>query len=226
MPEEASNPLSPYQQAREQALKTSASVLSASSALWSAKKPPTVIEGVDDLLKVADWILGDDRPIIAIPRGAFRITPENAPSLFEMLGRTLPDCGHEDCPIHAPAREAKDLDPDDAKSSFDPEPVGEWKDAGTTGVDPGDPTGFKSGEELSEAVTEELDRVILGNDNITPPVDLASVAPGQVFVHNNERWIATQGLGGTKYWARLPDEETAPATQTDDEDDEDDFDDL
>lgn len=123
------SPLSPYQQARAEALRTAAGVLSSSSGfmLGPTKNPPG---NVDDLLRTSDWILGGDRPAFELPfapedlKGVgVKIDPENLPSLFELLGRISEDCGHPDCPIHAPTREAKDLDPENAKSSFDDGPA-------------------------------------------------------------------------------------------------------
>lgn len=173
------SPLSPYQQARAEALKTGASVLSASQALWNVKKPPVEITGVDDLLKVADWILGNDRPEIPMPPsrsqveealrragfapvgGVFEIKPEDLPSVFQTLGEVTEDCGHPNCPIHAPTREARDLDPDDARSSFDNadgegrmEPPIDFMNMEQTGM--AEASDFEGGE--TDAANEREDR--------------------------------------------------------------------
>lgn len=127
------SPLLPHQQARAEALRVAAGVLQSASGFLVAqtKNPP---KNVDELLMTADWVLGPEEDARGdVLKQALRnlgfieLNPDEVPSVFEALGRASEDCGHPNCPIHAPTREARDLNPDDARSSFD-EPVNPFVD--------------------------------------------------------------------------------------------------
>lgn len=110
--------MSPYQQARADALRVAASVLSASSGIFASKTPP---KDGSTLLQVADWVLGEDRPDAALDAlrtaaasgQVLEVRPQDVPSIFETLAKQWPDCGAEDCPIHTPSRGVQNVKPED-----------------------------------------------------------------------------------------------------------------
>lgn len=184
------SPLSPYQQAREKALQSAAAVLSASSGFMIAqtKNPP---KSIDDLLRTADWILGSDRPELPpafaspfdLQGVGVKIDPENLPALFEALGRISEDCGHPDCPIHAPTREAQDLKPEDAVSSFD------------------DPVDFDNMEQTGMAEASDFEGGEA--DAGYPPRSSANDYPiGHRLYHQGHPWKVAERPDGGKKWER------------------------
>jgi hypothetical protein len=83
---------------------------------------------VDDLTKLAEWILGPEQERADHPArmfgqqmGVLEVQPEDIPGFLAHLAGVVPYCENPNCFIHGPANAAKDLDPDDAKSEWDVE---------------------------------------------------------------------------------------------------------
>lgn len=164
--------MNPLQRARAESLQIAGQVLAnTKNILGGGKTFPAPIEGITDLLSVAEWIYGDPAADVTALDGFFpakvlrgdgdsgmqvlEITPDKLPTLFEALSRMYPDCEHPDCPIHGPARAAKDLNPDDAKS--------EWEQHGSNPdreVDPRDLSGgwADSEDAKPDAAEEDTER--------------------------------------------------------------------
>lgn len=117
------------QEQRAEAVHVARDVLMSSTGIFGGRTVPSE-RGVQDLLTLAEYIIGDpekDIPLREVTGQGFPIPAEVLPDILQKLAEGTPDCGHPECPIHAPRREAQDADPQDAKSSFD-----DWK-ANTTG---------------------------------------------------------------------------------------------
>lgn len=115
------NALNVHQEARAEALHVARNVL-VNTALFNKAVPEG--RGIQDLLTLAEYIIGDKDEVSStrVHRSvgwSFPIPEGALPGVFSALGDVLPDCDHPDCPIHGPRREAQDLNPEDAKSSFD-----------------------------------------------------------------------------------------------------------
>lgn len=128
MPEMLPTALTPHQQGRVEAMTAAKNVLSNSQLFGRAALDSA--RGIEDLLILAEWILDDEPkrtpPFATLGSGGVVIplTSTNLLSAMTEAAEKLPDCGNPNCPIHTPKREAENLDPEDAKSSFDP-PLGE-----------------------------------------------------------------------------------------------------
>lgn len=129
--------LSPRQRGRAAALAIARDVLSSSQLFGKSALDGS--RGIDDLLVLAEWILDDQRPVslkefIERATGGVVVEAKDPADLLSKIGDRLPDCGNPDCPAHGPKREAQDLDPEDAKSSFDA-PVDEFQRASEVAQD-------------------------------------------------------------------------------------------
>jgi hypothetical protein len=168
------------QEARAEALYVAKDILSA-SMLFGKGAPPAERQ-IQDLLNLAEYVIGDgeDVPTLATdvsrwPGWSIPLPSDAIPGIFSALGDALPDCNHPECPIHAPRREAKDLDPEDAKSSFDR-------------------------SDATNAQREKEHNTIHNG----PPDNPAAVVPGTVFVFEGRRWESRRGpLGDRAFWYNL-----------------------
>lgn len=193
--------MSPYQQARAEAVRTAKDVLSA-SALFGKGAPP---EGrtVEDLLKVAEWVLGDDRPVER-EYGVLEIPPSLVPTFLDKIATIVPDCGHDDCAIHGPARAAKDVTPEDL--------VGHKVQATIKDEDIDLPL-----PTLNDwaAVTERR-----GNQDPIPLPPALDFELGEKLAHQGTRYVNAIGPAG-RYWHPLgPDAPITPEPEDDNDSDE------
>lgn len=211
------SPMSPIQQGRAEALRTAASVLSASTSLFGGKKPP---EQVDDLLKVADWVLVEPVPVLSgadlLNSGQiFEIPRDQLPTFLSQLAHASENCGEDDCLVHGPMNAAAKVDPDDAKS--------EWTNVGTTETGFASPVDVGKGEVPWEQHGSNPDREIDPRDLSGGESDMDDVPQARpegvrdynppnadpdllhldtVFVNDGMRWrVAEKANGRGKFWA-------------------------
>lgn len=170
--------LSPTQQGRAEALKVSASVLSSTSGIFGmGTKPPTTITGVDDLLKVSDWVL-DTPSLPNLSDGQwYSIDRGQLPGFLESLL--------------------------DAKNPFDDTDEDEvpWEQHGSNPDREVDPRDLSGGEADVAGDDGTGPLVPEGASGHTPPKANPSLhGLGVVFVNDGMRWRVSEKSDGSKYW--------------------------
>lgn len=191
---ESTNPLSPRQRARAEALAVAKNIIAVKHPFGSTAVPDS--RSIEDLLMMADWILNteeDQAEFTAQGIGGIMI-PLRAKDVLSAMAEAadlLPDCEQENCPIHKPKREAEDLKPEDAVSSFDP-PV-DWLNTEQVGM--AEASDFFGGE----ADGTSNPRVISNDDQLPDP---RNCAVGDKVVWRDAYYVLTE-QNGYRAWTKI-----------------------